>query len=110
MPLSLRQPGIMLIQDTEAIRIARLPGLCPAAEVEDSRVRYHPVRVRFSGAAQQVTVVVAGVIVPDSIVQRQNSISIHGVEDILIRQKQARLMLCGKSENLPRINLFPAGI
>ena len=50
---------------------------------------YYPVKICFSGTAQQIAVVVAGVIIPDGIVHFPNLISIHGVEDVLIRQEQA---------------------
>lgn len=63
------QLGIVLIEHAEAVGIPLFPRLCPAAEVKDDRVGHHPVHIRLSVAAQPVAVVIAGVVVPDDIVQ-----------------------------------------
>ena len=101
---------IMLIQDAEAVGISRFPGLGPAAEMQQRRVFHHPGRVTDPGTAQQIAVVVAGVIIPDGIVHFPNLISIHGVENVLIRQEQLLCMFYCIAENIFRYDFLPSAV
>ena len=78
-PVSLRDSFIMLIENPESVHISFLPGLGVPAEMQDRCVLHHPVHIAETCASQQIVVEVAGVVIPDRIVDLKNAVSIHGV-------------------------------
>ena len=49
---------------------------------------HDPFHVVDTAAAQKVTAVIASIIVPQNILQRENLLAVQGIQDILIRKKQ----------------------
>ena len=100
----------MLIQNAEPPQVAGLPGFGFAAKVQDAGVAHHPVHVAHAAAAQKIGVVVAGVVVPEGVVQLQSPVTVEGVEDVLIRQQQRLALLLGVAEDILRTHLRPGGV
>lgn len=71
LPRPARQLHIMLIQNPKAVDIPGFPRLFPAAEMQYRRVLHNPLHITNAAAAQQIAAVVAGIIVPYRILQRQ---------------------------------------
>ena len=60
----------------------------------------HPVQIVLTGTGQPVRVIIAGVVIPESIIQRQDPLPIEGVEDVLVGEKHFFFMLRYIPENL----------
>ena len=70
------------------------------------RVLHNPLHIINAAAAQQIAAVVAGIIVPYRILQRQCFFSVQGIEDILIRQNQLFAVLLHIPKELLRGNFL----
>ena len=53
----------------------------------------HPVQIVLTGTGQPVRVIIAGIVIPESIIQRQDPLPIEGVEDVLVGEKHFFFML-----------------
>lgn len=82
--ISAGQMGIVQIQHAETVQIAGLPWLGSAAEVQNGSVIHYPVRVIAAGTGHSVGIIISRVIVPYSVLQRQNPVAIKCVEEILV--------------------------
>ena len=60
----------------------------------------HPVQIVLTGTGQPVRVIIAGIVIPESIIQRQDPLPIEGVEDVLVGEKHFFFMLRYIPENL----------
>ena len=69
---------------------------------------HHPGQVVGPGAAQPVVVVVAGVVVPEGVVQGQDAPAVQGVEQVLVGEQQLLFVFGHIAEDLLRVDL-PAG-
>lgn len=82
--VSAGQMGIVQIQHAETVQIAGLPWLGSAAEVQNGSVIHYPVRVIAARTGHSVGIIISRVIVPYSVLQRQNPVAIKCVEEILV--------------------------
>ena len=60
----------------------------------------HPVQIVLTGTGQPVRVIIAGIVIPESIIQRQDPLPREGVEDVLVGEKHFFFMLRYIPENL----------
>ena len=53
----------------------------------------HPVQIVLTGTGQPVRVIIAGIVLPESIIQRLDPLPIEGDEDVLVGEKHFFFML-----------------
>ena len=51
-------------------------------------MRHDPWQIAQAAAAEQVVAVIAGIVVPEHVLQRQDSVAIQGVQNVLVGQNQ----------------------
>ena len=78
--------------------------------MEDACIHHDPVHIADTGAAEEIVVVIARVIVPHRVIDLEDPAAVYGVQDVLIREYQFFCVISDISEHFFRMNFVSSAL
>ena len=78
--------------------------------MEDACIHHDPVHIADTGAAEEIVVVIARVIVPHRVIDLEDPAAVYGIQDVLIREYQLFCVISDISEHFFGMNFVSSAL